>query len=248
MPSKKGSIAYENRLARRRAQRAINRMQKELDSGELSRAERFQRRGEIAALKEMVAETYIGIRGYEIRTPEEAQRAARSIVEKEYVRIAADTQSQNIQVAHEISNTYYVDKGSKQHVQNPMSGYSEAEMRTFWRATQEIWDRKGVARDKRFEAIIDYVANAQGIDSSQVNLREFIDAILADKKEQVAAWQREIDMRNAEKAAGVEDVGADEVSEFSSEDIIAYATSMDITAILDAYRQRGGIQDETQEE
>ena len=72
--------------------------------------------------------------------------------------------------------------------------------------------------------------------------------MLADKKVDVAAWQRELDQRNASKAAGVEDVGADEVAEFSSEDIIAYVNSMDISAILEAYRQRGGISDEAQEE
>lgn len=248
MPSKKGSIAYENRLARRQANRTINRLQKQLDSGSLSRSEQFLVRGQIATLKETIAATYIGRRGSEIRTQEEAARAARSIREREYVRIASDTQAQNIQVTYEISNTYYVDKSTKQHVQNPMSGYSEAEMRTFWRATQNIWNRGGVTREGRFAAIIKYVADAQGIDESQVNLREFIDAILANKKADVAAWQMEIDKKNAAKAAGGKDIGTDDVAEFSSEDIVAYEKSKDITAILEAYRQRGGISDEAQEE
>lgn len=247
MPSKKGSIAYENRLARRRAQRAINRMEKELSSGELSRSERFQRRGEIAALREAVAGTYIGRRGAEIRTAEEAQRAARSIVEREYVRVASETQSQNIQVMQEISNTYYVDKITGQHVQNPMSSYSEAEMRTFWRATQDIWDRPGVAREQRFEAIINYVANAQGIDATQVNLREIIDAIISDKASNVAEWQREIEQKNARKASGA-DIGEDETQEFSSEDIARYITEKNINEVLEKYRNRGAVQDETQEE
>lgn len=247
MPSKKGSIAYENRLARRRAQRAINRMEKELSSGELSRSERFQRRGEIAALREAVAGTYIGRRGAEIRTAEEAQRAARSIVEKEYVRVAAETQSQNIQVMQEISNTYYVDKVTGQHVQNPMSSYSEAEMRTFWRATQDIWDRPGVAREQRFEAIINYVASAQGIDPTQVNLREIIDAIISDKAANVAEWQREIERKNARKASSA-DIGEDETQEFSSEDIARYITEKNINEVLEKYRNRGAVQDETQEE
>lgn len=246
MPSKKGSIAYENRLARRRAQRAINRMEKELNSGELSRSEAFQKRGEIAALREAIAGTYIGRRGHEIRTKEEAQRAARSIVEREYVRIAADRQAQNIQVMQEISNTYYVDKVTHQHVQNPMSSYSEAEMRTFWRATQEIWDRKDVPRDKRFEAIVKYVANAQGIDPAQVNLHEFIDAIINDKAADVANWQREIEQKNAKKASGA-DIGEDEMQEFSSEDIVKYITEKSINAVLEKYRQREESQDETQE-
>lgn len=246
MPSKKGSIAYENRLARRRAQRAINRMEKELNSGELSRSERFQKRGEIAALKEAIAGTYIGQRGHEIRTQEEAQRAARSIVEREYVREASDTQAQNIQVMQEISNTYYVDKVTKQHVQNPMSSYSEAEMRTFWRATQEIWDRAGVSREQRFEAIIDYTAKAQKIDPSQVNLRELIDAIISDKAGDVANWQREIEQKNAKKASGA-DIGEDEMQEFSSEDIVKYITEKNINEILAKYRQREESQDETQE-
>lgn len=247
MPSKKGSIAYENRLARRRAQRAMKRIEKELSSGELSRAERFQRRGEYAALTEAVASTYIGRRGAEIRTEEEAQRAARSIVEREYVRIASDTQSQNIQAMQEISNTYYVDKVTKQHVQNPMSSYSEAEMRTFWRATQHIWDRPNVSREQRFEAIINYVANAQGIDSTQVNIRELIDAIIEDKSANVAEWQREIERKNARKASGA-DIGEDETQEFSSEDIARYITEKNINEVLEKYRNRGAVQDETQEE
>lgn len=247
MPSKKGSIAYENRLARRRAQRAINRMEKELNSGELSRTEQFQRRGEIAALREAMAETYIGRRGHEIRTEEEAQRAARSIVEKEYVRIASDTQAQNIQAMQEIGNTYYVDKVTKQHVQNPMSSYSEAEMRTFWRATQDIWDKPNVSRERRFDAIMEYAAKAQGIDVSQVNLRELIDAIIEDKTSNVAEWQREIEKKNARKASG-KDIGQDETQEFSSEDIVKYVTEKNINEVLEKYRNRGVIQDETQEE
>lgn len=247
MPSKKGSIAYENRLARRRAQRAINRMEKELNSGELSRSEQFQRRGEIAALREAMAETYIGRRGHEIRTAEEAQRAARSIVEKEYVRIASDTQAQNIQAMQEIGNTYYVDKVTKQHVQNPMSSYSEAEMRTFWRATQDIWDKPNVSRERRFDAIMEYAAKAQGIDVSQVNLRELIDAIIEDKTSNVAEWQREIEKKNARKASG-KDIGQDETQEFSSEDIVKYVTEKNINEVLEKYRNRGVIQDEAQEE
>lgn len=247
MPSKKGSIAYENRLARRRAQRAINRMEKELNSGELSRTEQFQRRGEIAALREAMAETYIGRRGHEIRTPEEAQRAARSIVEKEYVKTASDTQAQNIQAMQEIGNTYYVDKVTKQHVQNPMSSYSEAEMRTFWRATQDIWDKPNVSRERRFDAIMEYAAKAQGIDVSQVNLRELIDAIIEDKTSNVAEWKREIEKKNARKASG-KDIGQDETQEFSSEDIVKYVTEKNINEVLEKYRNRGVIQDEAQEE
>lgn len=247
MPSKKGSIAYENRLARRRAQRAINRMEKELNSGELSRTEQFQRRGEIAALREAMAETYIGRRGREIRTPEEAQRAARSIVEKEYVKTASDTQAQNIQAMQEIGNTYYVDKVTKQHVQNPMSSYSEAEMRTFWRATQDIWDKPNVSRERRFDAIMEYAAKAQGIDVSQVNLRELIDAIIEDKTSNVAEWKREIEKKNARKASG-KDIGQDETQEFSSEDIVKYVTEKNINEVLEKYRNRGVIQDEAQEE
>lgn len=239
MPSKKGSIAYENRLARRRAQRALKRMQKELDSGALSRSESFNIRGAISALKESVAKTYIGRRGAEIRTPEEAQKAAKAIVEKEYISKAKDTQAQNIQAMQEIANTYYVDKATKQHIQNPMSSYSEAEMRTFWRATQAIWDRSGVSRNKRFEAIAKYVADTQGIDVSQVDLREFIDAVLNDKAADVAKWQREIEKKNAAKAAGVDELGPDETSEFSSEDIVAYRSTKNIDEILEIYRQRG---------
>lgn len=238
MPSKKGSIAYENRLARRRAQRAINRMEKELVSGSLSRAERFQRRGEIAALREAVAGTYIGRRGAEIRTPEEAQRAARSIVEREYVRVAADAKAQTMQAIRELGNTYYVDKVTGQHVQNPMSSYSEAEMRTFWRATQRIWDRSGVSSSQRFDVIIEYVARAQGISSSEVNLREVIDAILSDKASDVAAWKREIENENARVASGA-DIGEDEVQDFSSEDIVTYATEQNVNAVLERYRNRG---------
>ena len=247
MPSKKGSIAYENRLARRRAQRAINRMQKELDSGSLSRAEAFQKRGEISALTELMAETYIGSRGREIRSQAEARKAARSIVEKDYVKRASETQAQNIQAMQEIGNTYYVDKVTKQHVQNPMSSYSEAEMRTFWRATQDIWDKPGVSREKRFDAIINYVADAQGIAPSEVNLRELIDAIINDKSSDVTEWQNEIDRKNARKASG-KDVGEDEVAEFSSEDIAKYIAEKNINEVLEKYRNRGAIQDETQEE
>lgn len=244
MPSKKGSIAYENRLARRRAQRAINRLEKELNSGSYSRAESFQKRGEITALREAIAETYIGPRGHEIRSQEEAQRAAQRIVNREYVVRAADKAAQNVQVMQEIGNTYYVDKVTKQHVQNPMSSYSEAEMRTFWKATQKIWDKPNVGANQRFEAIIEYAADKLGIPSSNVDLRRFIDAIIDTYKGDVAAWQQEIERKNTAKASGAGDIGKDEMAEFSSVDIVAIVTQENIDAVLEKYRAAYETQEE----
>lgn len=252
MPSKKGSIAYENRLARRRAQRAIARLEKELNSGSLERAEQYQKRGQISALKEAIAGTYIGGRGHEIRTAEEAQRAARSIVEREYERPDSKI-SKNIQTMHEIGNTYYVDKVTKQHVQNPMSSYSEAQMRTFWKSTQKIWSAKGVSKEQRFEAIMQYIADeynktvtnpADRISPLEVDLRKFIDSVLEVYKDDVAGWQREIDRENTAKAAGVKDIGADEVAEFSSVDIVAIVTEENIAAVLEKYRAAYETQEE----
>lgn len=244
MPSKKGSIAYENRLARRRAQRAIARLEKELNSGSLERAEQYQKRGQISALKEAIAGTYIGGRGREIRTAEEAQRAARSIVEREYVAKAADRTAQNIQAMQEIGNTYYVDKATKQHIQNPMSSYSEAEMRVFWKSTQQIWNRPNVSKERRYDAIISYVADKEGISPDEVDLRKFIDSLLDFYKNDVAAWQQEIDRRNTAKAAGIKELGPDDVAEFSSEDIVSILVQYNIDAVLEKYRAAYETQEE----
>lgn len=246
MPSATGSIAYENRLARRRAQRAISKLEKQLNSGALSRAEESQVRYKISAMREDIAATYIGRRGHEVQSREEAAKAAERLSSRDYDREAVDVTARNVQAAKQIGNTYYVDKQTKQHVQNPLSDYTEGEMRTFWKATQDIWDKKGVARDRRFEAIINYAAAAQKINPEQVDLRELIDAILNANKAQTEAWNAEIERKNMRKASG-EKVGADETQEFSSEDIVQYTTEENIKAVLAQYRERDK-QNEAQEE
>ena len=246
MPSKKGSIAYENRLARRRAQRAIGKLEKQLNSGALSRAEESQVRYKISAMREDIAATYIGRRGHEVQSREEAARAAERLSSRDYNREAVDVTARNVQAAKQIGNTYYVDKQTKQHVHNPLSDYTEGEMRTFWKATQAIWSKEGVSRDRRFEAIINYAAAAQKINPEQVDLRELIDAIINANKAQTEAWNAEIERQNMRKASG-EKVAEDETQEFSSEDIVQYTTEANIKAVLAQYRERDK-QNEAQEE
>lgn len=246
MPSKKGSIAYENRLARRRAQRAIGKLEKQLNSGALSRVEESQIKYKISAMREDIAATYIGRRGHEVQSREEAARAAERLSSRDYNREAVDVTARNVQAAKQIGNTYYVDKQTKQHVHNPLSDYTEGEMRTFWKATQDIWSKEGVARDRRFEAIINYAAAAQKISPEQVDLRELIDAIINANKAQTEAWNAEIERKNMRKASG-EKVAEDETQEFSSEDIVQYTTEANIKAVLAQYRERDK-QNEAQEE
>ena len=247
MPSKKGSIAYENRLARRRAQRAIGKLENQLNSGALSRAEESQVRFKISAMREDIAATYIGRRGHEVQSREEAARAAERLSSRDYDRESVDFTARNAQTAKQIGNTYYVDKQTKQHVQNPLSDYTEGEMRTFWRATQNIWDKKDVPRNRRYEAIIKAVADAQGIDPSQVDLRELMDAIINDKTSNAKDWEAAIQRKNMRLANG-DDVGQDEVQDFSSEDVAKYETEKNIAEVLEKYRQRYGAQNEAQEE
>ena len=246
MPSKKGSIAYENRLARRRAQRAIGKLEKQLNSGALSRVEESQIKYKISAMREDIASTYIGRRGHEVQSREEAARAAERLSSRDYDREAVDVTARNVQAAKQIGNTYYVDKQTKQHVHNPLSDYTEGEMRTFWKATQAIWSKEGVPRDRRFEAIINYAAAAQKINPEQVDLRELIDAIINANKAQTEAWNAEIERKNMRKASG-EKVAEDETQEFSSEDIVQYTTEANIKAVLAQYRERDK-QNEAQEE
>lgn len=246
MPSKKGSIAYENRLARRRAQRAIGKLEKQLNSGALSRAEESQIRYKISAMREDIAATYIGRRGHEIQTREEAAKAAKRLSTRDYDREMVDYTASNIRTAREISRPYYTDPLTKQHTRNPLSSFSEGEAKTFWRATQNLWDKPDVPYNKRFEAVIKAVADAQGIDPSQVNLRELMDAIINDKSSNAKDWEAALQKDRLIKNG--EDIGQDEVQDFSSEDIAKYETEKNIAEVLEKYRQRYGAQNEAQEE
>lgn len=251
MPSKKGSIAYENRLARRRAQRAIGKLEKQLNSGALSRAEESQVRYKISAMREDIAATYIGRRGHEVQSREEAARAAKRLSTRDYDRESYDRESvdftaSNKRVAAEITHPYYTDPVTKQHLKNPMSSFSEGEAKTFWRATQNLWDRQDVPYNKRFEAVIKAVAEAQGIDPSEVDLRELMDAIINDKSSNAKDWEAALQKDRFIANGG--DIGQDEVQDFSSEDVAKYETEKNIAEVLEEYRQRYGAQNEAQEE
>jgi len=223
MPSKKGSIAYENRLARRRMDRRIKRLEKELSSDSISRSEAFTKRAEIREIQELRSATYFTTELGEKRSQTVAREAAQRYERGEYRESANIRASRNKQISEEISRTYYVDPITKEHIQNPASRYTEAEMRTFYRATQRAWE--GVAPDKRIEAIMS-AYNAQ-------DLGDLIDLILSMYPEEVKRWEQQI--RKAGKAKdGGDIVEVDEAAEFASTDVVTQ-TQAEIAAVSAAY-------------
>lgn len=231
MPSKKGSIAYENRLARRRMDRRIKRLEKDLSSGSLTREQQFQARGEIREIKALKSGTYFKTELGERRSQEEARQAAISYDREVYKEAAQSVANRNVQAAKEIGSTYFVDPVTKEHIQNPASRYTEAEMRVFFRATQRTWE--GVSPDRRIEAIM----SAYNAD----DLQELIDLILSLYPDEVKKWENEI--KKAGKAKdGSEISGADVPADFASSDVIAQ-TQNEVAKVRDLYANRNTEQE-----
>lgn len=229
MPSKKGSIAYENRLARRRMDRRIARLEKEISSGSLTRAEQYTRRGEIAEIQKLRSESYFTTRTGESRAKEVAQEAVRSFDREVYRESAQSLANRNTQAAIEIGSTYFIDPVSKEHIQNPASSYTEAEMRTFFRVTQRAWEK--AAPDRRIEAIME----AYGAD----DLRELIDLILGKHQEDVKQWAQEIQTKTRTKDES-EIAKQDEAAEFASTDVDVQ-TQKEIEQVRKEYAQKYGL-------
>ena len=210
MPSKKGSIAYENRLARRRMDRKIKRLEKELASGSLTREEQFQRRGEIREIKALRSETYFTTELGERRSQEQARQAAISYDREVYKESAQSLANRNIQAAKEIGSTYFVEPTTGEHIQNPASRYTEAEMRTFFRATQRAWE------NERPEYRIEAIMRAYNTD----DLQGLIDLILSMYPEEIKKWEQQIRKAGLAKN-GAEVSEADVPDDFASTDVIA---------------------------
>lgn len=229
MPSKKGSIAYENRLARRRMDRRIARLEREISSGSLTRAEQYARRGEIAEIQKLRSESYFTTITGESRAKEVAREAVRSFDREVYRESAQSLANRNTQAAIEIGSTYFVDPVSKEHIQNPASSYTEAEMRTFFRVTQRAWEK--ASPDRRIEAIME----AYGAD----DLRELIDLILGKHQEDVKQWAQEIQAKTRTKDES-EIAKQDEAAEFASTDVDVQ-TQKEIEQVRKEYAQKYGL-------
>lgn len=228
MPSKKGSIAYENRLARRRMDRRIKRLQRDIESGSLTREEQFRARGEIREIRKFRSETYFKTETGERRSPREAQEAAASYDLGMYVQPAQSLADRNTQAAYEIGSTYYVDKVTKQHIQNPASRYTEGEMRTFFRATQRAWEN--ASPDRRIEAIMSaYQAD---------DLAALIELILSKYSNDVKRWD-ELTKKAGKAKSGADVAGEDTPAEFASTDVDAQ-TRAEIARIAKEYAKKYG--------
>lgn len=229
MPSKKGSIAYENRLARRRMDRRIARLEKEISSGSLTRAQQFEKRGEIAAIQKLRSESYFTTKTGESRAKEVAREAVRSFDREVYRESAQSLANRNAQAVREISSTYYVDPVSKEHIQNPTSSYTEAEMRTFFRVTQRAWEN--APAERRIEAIME----VYGAD----DLRSLIELILNRHQEEVKEWAQEIQTKSQTKDEH-EISKQDEAAEFASTDV-EVQTQAEIEQVRAEYAEIYGV-------
>lgn len=229
MSSKKGSIAYENRLARRRMNRKIARLEKEISSGTLDRQMQAQRRAEIFEIQKLKSETYFRTKTGERRSVEVTVEAVESYERGRWRETAQSIAARNRQAASEITSTYFVEPLTKEHIQNPASGYTEAEMRTFFRVTQRAWEN--APADKRVEAIMD----AYNI----YDLRELIRIVLDRHQDDIKKWAQELKQKNT--AQTTEDVVQDDVAqEFASTDVLV-DTRNEVEEVYDEYVKVNGV-------
>ena len=162
MPLKKGTTAYEARLARRRAQRKINRLEKQKKDIGIGTRTAMNLQLQINELEEGIKSTYQKVGGKRVRSAAEVSQNLRKL---ESYSPSVQTQRRNIQASRELSNATKPEyKGT--------SKYSEGDVHIFFAATIRAW--QGKPNSERMQSIMEYYHVS--------DLGAFIDYVLEQNK------------------------------------------------------------------
>lgn len=162
MPLKKGTPAYEARLARRRAQRKINRLEKQKKETGIGTRTAMNLQLQINELKEGIKSTYQKVAGKRVRSAAEVVQNLRKL---ESYSPSVQTQRRNIQASRELSNATKPENAGT-------SKYSEGDVHIFFAATIRAW--QGKPASERMQSIMEYYHVS--------DLGAFIDYVLEQNK------------------------------------------------------------------
>lgn len=162
MPLKKGTPAYEARLARRRAQRKINRIEKQMKDTGIGTRTAMNLQLQINELKEGIKSTYQKVAGKRVRSATEVSQNLRKL---ESYSPSVQTQRRNIQASRELSNATKPENAGT-------SKYSEGDVHIFFAATIRAW--QGKPNSERMQSIMEYYHVS--------DLGAFIDYVLEQNK------------------------------------------------------------------
>lgn len=162
MPLKKGTPAYEARLARRRAQRKINRIEKQMKDTGIGTRTAMNLQLQINELKEGIKSTYQKVAGKRVRSAAEVTQNLRKL---ESYSPSVQTQRRNIQASRELSNATKREYAGT-------SKYSEGDVHIFFAATIRAW--QGKPNTERMQSIMEYYHVS--------DLGAFIDYVLEQNK------------------------------------------------------------------
>lgn len=136
MPVRKGTLGYESKLARAKAKRAINRLQKIVDSN-ATRDEKAAARASIYAFQREVKATY--------QPKGKLTAKQRTVIEEANARVSSLAESARIATgkygAANLHTQWEINEASKKRElgeQNP-SRYTKAQVKVFYKVTQRIW-------------------------------------------------------------------------------------------------------------
>ena len=147
MPDKDiSSREYKN--IRRRADTRIKQLQKIVDTSKSTVAKRGAEQ-RIERLEKAKAKTYVKTSEGETRVPQLRERAFSALQnELDSTRYASKQGVKSFKLTQQQMRLASVGDES--------SIYTEAESHIFYRATQRAWQKEGIPRDQRDEAILDY--------------------------------------------------------------------------------------------
>lgn len=165
MPLKKGTPAYEARLARRRAQRKIDRLEKqkkETGIGTRTAMNLQMQINDLEMLKQRTYKKYESQKRVYIRSSDEILSSIKAL--NSYTP-SEDVDRKNIQAMRELR------LATKKDAIGPMK-YSEGDVHIFFAATIRAW--QGVKPEERGKAIMEYYGVS--------DLASFIDSVLDKNK------------------------------------------------------------------
>lgn len=181
MPLKKGSVAYEARLARRRAQRKIDKLETQKKQAGVGTRHSMYLQTQINELKNSIAGTYQRKQKGLNQTVRSAEQVRANIRNINVYRPPQNIQRKNMAVMRELNKA-----GSQAYSTTATKPkYSEGEMHIFYAATIRAW--QGNPASERAAAIMQYY--------NVVDLEDFIAKVLERN-------DRAIKIYNGEMAIG----------------------------------------------
>lgn len=210
MPSKKGSIAYELRLLRRKAQRRVKSLTKKLESA-TSESDRGLFRESIEEFNRQIESSYQKTAGG--RRKEGISKGMLEVAKSNLQKSTATTKNiSEEQARRNFIAQQQLNAGSRK---SGISDYTAEEVSIFYAATKQAWQGKDPSR--RNEIIMEYYGATDLQDLVDKVLRQNIEVIKAIIEKKQTNTDREL---TEEQKALYDKVMSDEVDSMDSKEVM----------------------------